>query len=187
MHIVNPLAYLMLKFQKITYGKNCKFYGIPVALKGKNSSVVFGDRVCVISRFLDNLVGLYQRSIIFARNGGRIEIGDDVGLSGVTIYAFDHITIGNNTIVGANTKILDSDFHPTDAEDRRNNPDDKEKTKTAPVNIGNNVFIGCNVLILKGVTIGDNAVIGAGSVVTRDVPDNCIVAGNPAVIIKQAK
>lgn len=187
MHINNPFAYLELIVQGIPFGKQCSFYGIPIVIRGKNSTISIGNRFTLISGFLDNLVGLYQRSVIIARDGGMVEIGNDVSMSGVTVYSFNHIKIGNNTTIGANTKILDSDFHPVDAEIRLKNPDDKDNTKSAPITIGENVFIGCNTLILKGVKIGDGAVIGAGSVVTKSIPEMCIAAGNPAKVIRRCE
>lgn len=139
------------------------------------------------SSFLSNMIGLWQRSVIIARNGGRIQIGDDVSISGVTIYAFKHIEIGDHTIIGANTKIFDSDFHPIDPQIRLVDEDDKVHTAMKETVIGKNVFIECNVLILKGVHIGNNSVIGAGSVVSKDVPPDCIAAGNPATIMKRLR
>ena len=139
------------------------------------------------SGFFDNLIGLYQRSIIFARDGAKIHIGNNVGLSGTTVYSFNSIEIGHNAIIGANTKILDSDFHPVNADARLENCDNKEKTLTKPIMIGNNVFIGCNCIILKGSNIGDNCVVGAGSVVSGYFAPNTIIAGNPARIIKEIR
>ena len=110
-----------------------------------------------------------------------IEIGNQVGISGTTIYAREKISIGDNTLIGANTKIFDNDFHPLDVDARNNNQFDKLVLK--PVEIGQNVFIGCNCIITKGTKIGDNCVIGAGSVVHGEFPDNVVIAGNPARII----
>lgn len=180
--IPNPLPKLMMKIQGIKYGKNIKFFGIPVIIKSKDSSIEIGDNLIVNSSFLSNLVGLYSRSIIIARNGGKIEIGSNVGISGTTIYCREKITIGSNTMIGGNTKIVDNDFHPSDPEARAKNPNKNMGIK--PVKIGSNVFIGCNCLILKGAEIGSNSTIGAGSVVCGKIPDNCIAAGNPAKIVK---
>lgn len=180
--INNPIPKLLLRLQGIRYGKNAKFYGMPVIIKGKGSSISIGDNFILNSSFLSNLVGLYQKSIIFARDGGNITIGSNVGLSGVTIYSRCGITIGDNTLIGGNTKILDNDFHPTDPELRLKAPNENMQKKS--IDIGNNVFIGCNCLILKGTKIGNNTTIGAGSVVSGDIPDNCIAAGNPARVIK---
>ena len=184
MHISNPLVPLMLKLQRIQYGKGCRFFGIPIIVQAGGGKIRIGSRLTLASSFLSNMIGLWQRSVIVARNGGRVDIGDDVSMSGVTIYAFKHIEIGDHTIIGGNTKIFDSDFHPIDPQIRLANEDDKEHTAMKDTIIGKNVFIGCNALILKGVHVGDNAVIGAGSVVSKDVPANCVVAGNPAVVVK---
>ena len=90
------------------------------------------------------------------------------------------IEIGKNCIIGINFQCYDSDFHNLSASGREKH----EPFKDYPVKIGDNVFIGNNVIILKGVTIGDNSVIGAGSVVTKSFENNSIIAGNPAVFIK---
>ncbi len=181
--INNPIPRLLLMLQNIKCGNNSKFYGIPVVIKGKGSSINIGDNFTVNSSFLSNLVGLNHRSIIFARDGGEIHIGNNVGLSGVTVYAREKITIGDNTLVGGNTKIIDNDFHPVDPVKRLKTPNSDIGTK--PVFIGDNVFIGCNCLIMKGAYIGSNTTIGAGSVVCGRIPDNCVAAGNPAKIIRE--
>lgn len=183
MRISNPIVPIMMKIQGIKYGTDCKFYGFSVIVC-RHGKIEIGNRLTLISGFLSNLVGLYQRSIIIARDGGEIKIGNHVSMSGVTVYSFKHIEIGDDTSIGANTKILDSDFHPIDPEIRLKDPDNKAHTSMKETIIGKNVFIGCNSLILKGAHIGDNSVIGAGSVVTKDVPSNCIAAGNPAKVIK---
>ena len=130
-----------------------------------------------------NMLGLWQRTIIVARYGGKIEIGDGFGISGSTIYSFQSIKIGKNATIGANCKIIDNDFHPLES-DKRIAGLNEEYTKRAPILIGDNCFIGMNSIILKGTTLGDNVVVGAGSVVHGSFPANCIIAGNPAKIIK---
>ena len=183
MHISNPLAPLMLKLQGVKYGKKCRFFGLPGIVK-TGGNITIGNHFTLASGFLSNLVGMYQRSVILARDGGEIVIGDNVSLSGVTIYSFKRIEIGDNTSIGANTKVFDSDFHPVNPVHRLADSDDKAHTLMKETVIGKNVFIGCNALILKGVHIGDNSVVGAGSVVSKNVPANCIVAGNPAKVVK---
>lgn len=145
--------------------------------------ISIGENVTINSDFLSNLSGMFQRTVIVARNGGRISIGNNVGISGATIYARDSVTIGDNTLIGANAKIFDNDFHPLDSNERISN--NEEAIKVKPVRIGQNVFIGCNAIILKGAEIGDNTIVGAGSVVTGKFPSNCVIAGNPARIVKE--
>ena len=181
--ITTPIPKLMMKIQKIKYGKKCEFYGIPVILKTKGSSIELGNHVVCVSSFLANLMGLYQRSILLARAGGRIVLEDDVRMSATTIYSRESIHIGKHTSIGGNVKIFDHDFHPIDPQQRLEHPNSGMKTK--PVEIGENVFIGCNVIILKGSKIGNNCVIGAGSVVAGVFEENCVIAGNPARVIRK--
>lgn len=181
--IKNPIPKLLMRLQGIRYGKNCAFYGMPVVICTKNSSMTLGDGVVCVSSFLSNLVGLYQRSIILARAGAKIVLEDDVRMSGVTIYSRESIRIGKHTSIGGNVKIFDHDFHPVDAQERLEHPNEGMKTK--PVDIGENVFIGCNCIILKGTVIGNNCVVGAGAVVSGKFEDNCVIAGNPAKIVRR--
>lgn len=175
---------LLLRFMHVKYGKALSLKGVPFIYNKKGASITIGSNCVIKSSFLSNLVGLYSRTIILTRiQGASIEIGDNVGISGATIYARSKITIGDNTNVGGNVKILDNDFHPVDATARL--LDDKEQIGTAPIRIGKNCFIGCNVLILKGSEIGDNCVVGAGAVVSGKFEENCVIAGNPAKIIKR--
>ena len=173
---------VMMRLQGITYGKKCSFFGIPVITKTKGARINIGNGVRIRSGFLSNLIGLYQRTIIVAKEEAKVNIGDLVGMSGVTIYARAGVDIGEKTLIGANTKILDNDFHPVDPDVRRETPG--KGMASSPISIGSNVFIGCNCLILKGAVIGDNTTIGAGSVVTGVIPANCVAAGNPAKIVK---
>ena len=174
---------ILMKFNRIKYGKNLIANGFPIIFRQKGSQIIIGDNFTVNSSFLSNLVGLFQRTIIVTRDKGNIIIGDSVGVSGVTIYSRKSIVIGSYTNIGGNTKILDNDFHPIDPELRKKN--DLASIKDKEIIIGENVFIGCNCIILKGTEIGDNCVIGAGSVVSGKYGDNLILAGNPAKIIKK--
>lgn len=174
---------------RLLYWKN-KLLLRNVRLKGY--CVIFAFPKCQIklgggtinSSFSSNMLGLWQRTIIVARYGGKIEIGENFGISGSTIYSTASITIGKNATIGANSKIIDNDFHPLDPEQRRLNLNE-EHTARKPIVIGDNCFIGMNSIILKGTTLGNNVVVGAGSVVHGTYPDNCIIAGNPAKVIRQ--
>ena len=124
-----------------------------------------------------NLIGINRPcSLSTLTNNATIEIGNNCGFSGTVIGAFKSIYIGNNVRCGANTLITDSDWH---LNDNRINP------KPLPIIIEDNVWLGINVVVMKGVTIGKNSIIGANSVVTKSIPSNVIAAGNPCKIIKR--
>lgn len=179
----SQLPKLFFKVTKIHYGSGLKLIGWPFLFRYPRASLEMGKNVSINSSFFSNLLGLYQRTIIIARGEGKVCIGDGVGISGATIYAREEILIGNNVLVGANTKILDNDFHPIEVEAR--NANDFSRLECRPVKIGENVFIGCNCLILKGTEIGSNSIVGAGSVVCGKFPENVVIAGNPAKVIKR--
>lgn len=180
--------YLYYLIAKIKYKSSVKFNGFTVCYAFSNSKIVFKKclrKTIVNSDFFSNMVGLYQRTIIVARYGGKITIGSGCGISGSTIYAMNEINIGNNVLIGGNCKIIDNDFHPLPISQRVNQK--PEDIKKRPINIGDGCFIGANSIILKGTTLGKNCVVGAGSVVSGIFPDNVIIAGNPARIIKENK
>lgn len=175
-----------MRLNKVSFGKHLTLKGIPVIFNKKGATLKIGSDVTVKSSFLSNLVGLYSRSIIVTRvPDAKISIGDRVGMSGAVVYARKEITIGDDTLIGGNTKIIDNDFHPIDMEARINN--DPRKIGTRPIHIGKNCFIGCNALILKGTELGDGCVVGAGAVVSGSFPKNSVIAGNPAKIIRSLK
>jgi len=176
------ILYTLYLKQKIKDFGRVTYNGFTVYFAFKNSVITLGKGSVVNSGYLTNLLGLYQRTIIVARYGGRIVIGKNAGISGSTIYSISEITIGENCVIGANCKIVDNDFHPLIAEQRIDEKPADIKRK--PIYIGNDCFIGMNSIILKGTTIGNNCVVGAGSVVSGSFPVNVIIAGNPARIIK---
>ena len=112
---------------------------------------------------------------------GKIELGDDIRINrGCTITSYSNISIGNFTIIGEYSSIRDAN-HGMD----KNMPMRVQPHSTSPIKIGTDVWIGRGSCILPGVSIGDGSVIGANSVVTKDVPAGVIAAGIPAVVIKQ--
>ena len=184
---------ILMKATNVKYGKNLLLKGVPVIFNKSGANLIIGDNVTIKSSFLSNLVGLYSRTIIVTRAfGAEIIIGNNVGISGATIYARSRIEIGENTCIGGNVKILDNDFHPLEIETRNrllndSNGGDSDLVPAKPIKIGKNCFIGCNSIILKGTIIGDGCVVGAGAVVAGKYEDNCVIAGNPARVIKKLK
>ena len=126
---------------------------------------------------------------------GSCQVGNFTLLNGALLMAEQRIEIGSHCLVSWNVGIADSDFHPLEPAQRLIDaqalaPFFKDRPKrpilqTAPVIIADNVWIGMNAVILKGVNIGENSVVAAGAVVTKSVPPNSVVAGNPAVVVKQ--
>jgi len=130
-------------------------------------------------------------SLIFDKEGASINIGNRAFING-SIIAASSISIGDDVLISWNVTIVDHNSHSTsfsyrsqDAVDWLEGKKEWANVKTAPIQICNKVWIGFNAILLKGITIGEGAVIGAGSVVTKDVPPWTIVAGNPARIIRE--
>ena len=182
---------LVLKCMKVKYGKGLLLKGVPVIFRKNGSRLELGKNVTVKSSFLSNLVGLYSRTIIVTRAPeAEIVIGDNVGISGATIYARKGIYIGDNTCIGGNCKILDNDFHPLEAETRNKlladaNGGNSDLVPAKPIKIGKDCFIGCNSIILKGTVLGDGCVVGAGAVVSGRFEAGSVIAGNPAKVIRR--
>ena len=181
----------VMKANKVQYGNNLLLKGVPLIYNTRGATLSIGNNCTIKSSFLSNLVGLYSRTIIVTRTeGATIQIGNNVGISGATIYARAGITIGDYTAIGGNVKILDNDFHPLEYEERNRLTDDpkggnSELIPARPISIGKNCFIGCNAIILKGTVLGDGCVVGAGAVVSGIFEPNCVIAGNPAKIIRK--
>ncbi len=142
-----------------------------------------------ISRFMQSEMKICDRGVLEIRGNMRIYTGCSIDIcpdatvslgsgyinNGVRIAAFKKIYIGDNVVISENVTLRDSDNHKILG---------TIKPQTSPIVIGDNVWIGMNCLILKGVTIGDNSIIGAGSIVTNNIPNNVIAGGNPAIVIK---
>lgn len=125
----------------------------------------------------------YTPCMIHVGKSGVLKIGNNSGANGTLIYCDNQISIGSHVNIGGGTRIYDTNFHNMDWKFRRE-PKLNKIAKTAPVIIGEDVFIGTNCIIGKGVHIGDRSIIAAGSVVVKDIPSDCIAAGNPAKVIK---
>lgn len=149
----------------------------PVLFMGRGK-VLFGDNVRIGWKYSKLF---FSYGYIEARSEtAQIIIGNNVHFNNSCTIVCDTTTIeiGDDCLIGANCEFVDSDFHALSPRERRSGT-----PRTKKIQIGNNVFLGVNVVVLKGVIIGNNSVIGANSVVINDIPDNCIAAGNPAKVI----
>ena len=146
-------------------------------------------------RILTELLGgrganLWITAPFYVDYGNNIYFGNNCEVNmNCTFLDDNRIVIGDNALIAPNVQIY-TVFHPTNAADRFG-PQKEDgafafcKTQTAPVIIGNNVWIGGGAILLPGVHIGNNVVIGAGSVVTRDIPDNTVACGNPCRVVRE--
>lgn len=160
-------------------------YGYPIVAVKPNCQITLGKGVVLCSDARFTALGVSCPTVLRAlRPNARISIGSNTGLSGTVICSALSVEIGADCLLGADVQIFDTDFHKIAAENRRYDSSD-DVVKCAPVTIEDNVFIGAGTKVLKGVRIGRNSVIGAGSVVTKDIPGNSIAAGNPARVIGQ--
>ena len=167
---------IIMHFKNIEHGKNLKFYGLTKFKRSSSGHIKIGDACTFRSWSTSNLIGINRPCIMISlAHESKLEIGDNCGFSGTVIGCFKDIIIGNHVKCGANTLITDSDWHP----------EDPRSAEPKAIHIHDNVWLGVNVTVLKGVSIGKNSVIGAGSVVTRDIPANVIAAGNPCKVIKK--
>jgi acetyltransferase-like isoleucine patch superfamily enzyme len=175
------------------------------------SNVVFGEgfycETAQIFRFLRNRaeaavrlgdhVSCYAGCSFAIGAKGTCTVGNFTLLNGAIIMAEERVEIGSYCLISWNVGIADSDFHPLEPAQRlidaralapflKDRPP-RPPLRTAPVIIADNVWIGMNATILKGVTIGENSVVAAGSVVSKSVPPNTVVAGNPAIAVKELR
>ncbi|HEY0653542.1 MAG TPA: DapH/DapD/GlmU-related protein [Chryseosolibacter sp.] len=183
-HPKSVLTYVYLRLHGVdtSYGF-VRLMGFPIIQKCKGSTISLGRGCTLISHSKYNCAGINHPVVLATLTPeARILIGR-VGISGSAICAVKKIVIGDNSGLGANSCIYDTDFHPIDPIARRNQKSILQ-AEAEEVTIGSDVWIGANAIILKGVQIGDGAVIGAASVVTTDVPQLTVVVGNPAKKVK---
>lgn len=182
-HIYNRwVTIFYLKANRVEYS-TFRTGGIPVIRNSDDGVIKIGKNFAMNNGLYHNMIGCLQPCVMRVGEGACIIIGDNVGISQTTLIAKKNIMIGDNVKIGGGTYVYTTDFHSLDPTIRASDYDTKY-CKSAPVKICNNVFIGAHSIILKGVTIGENSIVGAGSVVTKDIPSNCIAAGNPARVVK---
>ena len=151
----------------------------------KTSVLEIGDNFYFSNARKLNPICRNVRGSVRIEKKAELIIGNNVAISSACIWVHEFVKIGNNVRIGGDCLIIDSDCHSLDYMDRRNNVSDKRNTKNKGIIIEDDVMIGARCIILKGVVIGARSIIGAGSVVTSAIPSDCVVAGNPARIIRR--
>jgi len=157
--------------------------GIPIVQISRSGKCFINEKFVIVNNATIGTLGRCNRSKILVYPDATLRIGKNVGISNTTIVATDSIVFGDNIIIGGGCTIVDSDFHSLNPIHWHTSADELYM-KSSPVIIKDNVFIGMDCIILKGVTIGNNVIIAAGSVISKDIPNNEIWGGNPAVFIK---
>jgi acetyltransferase-like isoleucine patch superfamily enzyme len=164
-------AYLLARWWGIDIGRGCRFDGVPVLRRHPGSSCTIGDDCSFLSLARSSQGGIARPCVLWTvAAGASIKLGRQCGLSGTVVSSSQCITLGDRVRCGTNSRIADSDMHP----------DDPRSGGTAPVIIEDDVWLGAGVLVLKGVRIGRCTLVGAQSVVTKDLPECVIAAGAPA-------
>lgn len=144
------------------------------SIKDPNSSLLFlGENATLL---IEDSFAIYSGSKIYINSGASLKLGSGYINHNLSLSVFQSITIGKNVAISENVVIRDSDNHALV-------PSEKEKTQ--PITIGDHVWIGINVTILKGTVIGENSVVAAGSVVSGIFPANSLIGGIPARVLKE--
>lgn len=181
--LFNAINRVIFLLNGVKVGKNVRIRGtIDIRLPDKGE-IIIGDNVLINSAAWANPIGWTDKTRFELFENGSIYIGNNVGISNVSIASSSKVVIGNHVLLGAGVKIYGTDFHPVDPDERLSYEQSKY-TKSSEIVIEDNVFVGAGTIILKGVHIGRGSTIGAGSVVTKNVPANEVWAGNPAKRVK---
>lgn len=180
----NVLTSVLFRSNKIEYDSFVT-KGIPyIDIDRHQGKMIVGKNFKMNNSLMGNPIGYNSPCCFVVGKNAIIRIGNNVGMSQTALVAIADITIADNVKIGGGTKLYTSDFHSLDWQIRRSKAD-REQRKSAPIVIGEDVFIGAGCIILKGVTIGNRSIIGAGSVVTKSIPADEIWAGNPAKFIRK--
>ena len=185
-HWYTPINKLCFTLNSVKYGKKLKVRGYVNVFKHyESASLIIGDNVSINSGSWANPIGNGTKTNFQLFRNGSIQIGNHCGISNVSFTSAVGIKIADNVMLGEGCKIYDTDFHPISYSERMIPGNPEEYINSKEVVIDEGVFVGAGTLILKGVHIGRHSVIGAGSVITKSVPENEIWAGNPAKFIAE--
>jgi len=176
--LIRTTGWFWARLNGCKVGSGVLFNGLPYLRRKGTGRIVLGDDVTINSTRWSNWLGSPGTMVLNVEDGATLELKRGSGVSASQLVANVGIEIGEESLIGAGCLICDSDMHEVPLGSVRS-------VRMAPICIGPRVFVGARSVILKGVTIGEGAVVAAGSVVTRDVAAETLVAGNPAREIRQ--
>lgn len=179
------VTFIKFKMNGIQFSSDFIAKGIPIINVNLTGKFLIGKNFILQSGKYYNMVGKQQKCCFIVGANGILKIGNNVGISNSTIICWNNVIIENNVRIGGGVQVYDTDFHSLNKEERVVYREVKKEVKTLPVIINEGAFVGAHSIILKGVTIGSNSIVGAGSVVTKSIPANQIWAGNPAKFIRE--
>lgn len=172
---------IVMKYRGVLVDQNVKIHGI-IKIYG-HGTIRIGRNTVINSSMSANPIGGDDRTIFSLKNNAILMIGEETGISNTAIVCHENVSIGDRVRIGGGTKIYDTDFHSLSYEERKDYLTETAKSK--PIRIDDDVFIGAHCIILKGVQIGKRSIVGAGSVVTKTIPEDEVWAGNPARFIRK--
>lgn len=178
------VSYIKFQLNGVEFISDFTAKGIPIINVNLTGHFKFGRQLSFHSGKYFNMIGRPQPCYFIVQKDANLVIGNNVGLSCTAIICSKRIVIGNDVRIGGGVVIYDTDFHSLEMTARTSTPEDLSLVQSSPVEIKDGAFIGAHSIILKGVTIGKNSIVGAGSVISKSIPDNQIWAGNPAKFIK---
>lgn len=175
--------HIILRYRSVETADGVKIHGV-IRIYG-HGSIKIGRNTIINSSMSSNPIGGDTRTIFSLKDSAQLTIGEDTGISNTAIVCHEQVTIGSRVRIGGGTKIYDTDFHSLDSEERKDYRTEIARTK--PVVIEDDAFVGAHCILLKGVHIGKRSIVGAGSVVTGEVPEDEVWAGNPARRIRSLR
>lgn len=201
--LLHPLKVALMGRLDVGGGNNDQYYQCDPSTVKRNFNIRLDNPVSGRNYLTIGKDCIVSGNFIFESHGGRITIGNHSYIGGGMYISRSSIEIGNNVTIAWGGTVYDHDSHSLDYLDRRKDIDDElddirngrnfienkdwTNVNSKPIRICDDAWIGMNVIILKGVTIGEGAVVGAGSVVTKDVPAWCVAVGNPAKVVKKLR